>query len=239
MLGGHRVEILDDDVSDPTGRQPDANDLVGLQRMDVDLHQRLVADHQDAIRAELHHLVSDLRDRPRWLLDEELHVVPALPGGCRRRRRRLGRDGLDMTQRDLLAGETRKHALEDELQATRARIDDTRGAVGRVLQLGSRDGGTGLPDDVFEHVQDVASLARRRILHRDRESQDRPRRRSADRFVRVPSRELDRAPHLADPGMIRFRERLLHATEDLRQDHAAVAARAHERALRSGGADGW
>ena len=79
VLGGHRVQVLDDDVADPARGEADADDLVGLKRVHVDLHQGLVADDEHAIGSELQHLLADLSDRPRWRLDEELNVVGPFP----------------------------------------------------------------------------------------------------------------------------------------------------------------
>src|SRR5207245_3353020 len=74
VLGGHRVEILDDDVRDAARGEADADDLVRLERVDVDLYDGLVADDEDAVGAELEHLLADLLDGARRTLDEELDV---------------------------------------------------------------------------------------------------------------------------------------------------------------------
>ena len=63
VLGGHRVEIFDDDVRDPARGESDANDLIGLEGVDVDLEELFVADHEDAVSAELEHLLAHGGDR--------------------------------------------------------------------------------------------------------------------------------------------------------------------------------
>ena len=109
MLGGHRVEILDDHIGDATGREPDANDLVRLERVDVDLEELLVAHHEHAVRSELEHLLAHRGDRARGAFHQELNVVCALP------RRRLGHRRL--ANRTL----GRRHGLERDLLAREAR----------------------------------------------------------------------------------------------------------------------
>ena len=47
----------------------------------------------------------------------------------------------------------------------------------------------------------------------------------------MASSEIERCAQLAVAKIIGIRERVLQAADDLRQDHAAVAARAHERAV--------
>ena len=80
MLGRHRVQVLDHHVGDASGGEADADDLVGLERMDVHLEELLVTDDEDAVGAELEHLLAHRGDGARRILDEELHVVRALPG---------------------------------------------------------------------------------------------------------------------------------------------------------------
>ena len=79
MLGGHRVEVLHDNIPDAARGQSDPDDLVGPKRVHVNLDDGLVADDEDAVGAELQHLVADLRDGPFRILDEKLDVVRALP----------------------------------------------------------------------------------------------------------------------------------------------------------------
>jgi len=74
------------------------------------------------------------------------------------------------------------------------------------------------------------------LLERRGETEDRAGRRSADRLVRVFPRELGRAPHFGDAGGLLSRERFLQTADDLREDHAAVSARAHQGAVRRRGA---
>src|SRR5438045_2710479 len=50
----------------------------------------------------------------------------------------------------------------------------------------------------------------------------------------VPGRGLGRAAQLGHPGVRLSGKRVLHPADDLRQDHAAVASCAHERAMRGG-----
>ena len=63
MLGGHRVEIFDDDVGDASRGESDANDLIRLEGVDVHLEELFVADHEHAIGAELEHLLAHGGDR--------------------------------------------------------------------------------------------------------------------------------------------------------------------------------
>ena len=79
MLGGHGVEVLDDNIPDAARGQSDPDDLVGPKRVHVNLNDGLVADDEDAVGAELQHLFADGCDRARWIFDQELHVVRAFP----------------------------------------------------------------------------------------------------------------------------------------------------------------
>ena len=79
VLGGHCVEILDHHIRDTARREADAKDLVRLKRVDMHLHHGLITDDEDAVGAEALHLLAYVDDGTRGILDEELHVVRALP----------------------------------------------------------------------------------------------------------------------------------------------------------------
>ncbi len=56
----------------------------------------------------------------------------------------------------------------------------------------------------------------------------------AHRLVRVLACQLGRSPHIGDAGGLLAGERFLQTADDLRKDHAAVSARAHQRTVGRG-----
>ena len=234
MLRRHRIEILHDHVAEAARGHPDRDDLVGLQRVNVDLHDRFVPHDEHAIGAELGHLRPDFLDRPRGMLHQELHVVRARPGGHVARDRSRGR-GLRPGRR---CGDGRtsvfkrgERTVQQIPEALRAGIDHARGLVHRVLQARARDRlGAGI-DDAAEHRREIARVVGRGVLDGGRDGQDRARRRRAHGIVRMAPSEVERSAKLAVAEIIGARESVLQTADDLREDHAAVAARAHERAV--------
>jgi hypothetical protein len=221
-----------------SGARGDADDLVREQRVHVDLRDGRISDDEHAVGAELEHLLTDLLDRTRWARDEALDVVRAGPArdlvvaGIEPHARRADRAG--HRARHEAALERGERAVDEQPQPARARVDHARGLVHRVLVHRAVDGGAALVDGNAQQLLRIALRAIDGLVHLLQRGQHRAVRRLRDRgegvFAAKPERLLDVDPVVGG--------RVLDPPDDLAEQHAAVAARTHQGAVRGAGEDG-
>ena len=198
--------------------------LVGVH---VHLHRRRIA-HDEQRIAEVGELILQGRAvEPASLDDEDGAIAVA---------RELLVDGaevqllLDRRVGDRLAGDDGRNAADDLEQARAAGVDDA-GVPEHVEQLRrSLDRVRPAPHDGGDQLADASfgvGLGLLRHLADDR--QHRPLDRFRHRRVRRVARAAERPGDRCRVELLRLRDRLCEAADDLREDHARVAAGAHQR----------
>ncbi len=211
------VHVRDLDAADDTARDAERERLAGIVGVDVDLQRRVVADDEQRV-AELLQLAFERVGVEVLALDDEDGAVPELRELLMDRVEaelllELGRLG----QR--LARQRGVDPADDLDEPRRAGVDDARLLQHRQHVARLRDRVVAARDDRRE----VATVLGR-VGHRADRGQHRPLDRLLHRAVRGVAR---RAKHLRE--VVALGERVAGAARDLREDHAGVAARAHQR----------
>ena len=260
VLGRHVLHL---ELAHPPARRCCGDEARRIAGVDVHTDEVRVSDDQRRFteRAELVAYRLDIESRS---IDEEFRAVaPSLLAGSDRcgaparsgRSRRLDVASLRWEPQRRLAGavdrrrrcddggsrsDRPREALEDHCETKTAGIDDV--GIAQHLQLidGPFDRGVGLGDNPVEDDADVIGLGRCRVAGRGGIANDRedgPLGGLHDGPVCDSSRLVERRGDAVRVDPRALRNTLSKAAEDLRQDHAAVAACAHERSVRRGGED--
>ena len=237
VLRGHRVEILDDDVADPAGARRDADDLVRIERVDVDLRDGLVAYHEDTVGAELEHVPAEVFDRARRIRDQALDVVGAGPARDLvapriDRCRRCARGGRDRAG-DEASLDGRERSVHQEPQPPRAGVHHAGRLVHGVLLARPIDRRPASIQRRAEEPLGVARLVTHGILHLLECGEHRAAGGLRDGGEGVRPGELEGLLHvdaLGIPGV-------LHPADHLTEEDAAVATSSHERSVGRAGED--
>ena len=199
--------------------------------MDVDLERRRVADDEERVAELLQLGLERLRVEP-LALDHEHRAVAELRELLvdRVEARLVGL--LDGGVRDRLAGNRRSDAAHDLEQAGSAGVDDTGLAedgelVGRPRQrlLTALDEPLQQRGRLERGVARVLGLLGQLADHGQHRPLDRPPHGAVRSVARAPEGAADRR-RVEQPGLA---ERLGRTAQDLGEDHARVAARAHQR----------
>ena len=225
------VHVRDLDALERPEARPRRERRPGLVRVDVDLQRGLVADDEQRVAEALELRLEDGRVETVTLDDEDGAVAELRELLVDRVEARLVRR-LGRCLRQRLAGE-RGDEPADKLQQTRtAGIDDARLLEHRQLLRRARERVLAAQDERVEQLGDVAPGVRRglRLLGQLADhGQHRPFHRPAHGPVGGVARAAERTRHTAGVDRSRLAEDLGGAAQDLGEDHARVAARAHQR----------
>jgi hypothetical protein len=223
--------------------EPGLDDLADRIRVDVHVVHARSPDDEHAVAEgaqELAVLVGLRVARLEEELDlERVLEAPALgvhPGSQRCARDRLGRrPGRHARRRQRCAVEGMEEALQEEKEPPATGVDDAglledrqhlRGVVERVLRA---------PDDAAAALDQVLAVAVRCfcLLGRlTRDGEDRPLLRLHDGLVREVGAAAQPVRERSRIESVRIADGFGDAAEELRQDHAGVAACAHQRPAR-------
>ena len=230
-LVGLLVHVRDLDAFDRSETCPDTECASGIVRVDVHLQRFRVADDEQRV-TELLHLRLDRIAVEVVAFDHERRAVAVLRELLMNRvdvqlfafERRVGQT---------FAGDSRSDAAHDLEQTRSARVDDSRLAEDGELFGRARDGLLPAPDEPREQLRDVVVV---RVLALFRQFTDDGEHRSLHRLAYGAIGGVARGlKGLRDDARVDrsfAAEHLRSTANDLRQDHAGVAARTHQRRAR-------